>query len=184
MAAFKEPGDEVVGASIDTTSIGRFTEANLNGQGFGGLDAPAKSAYALPLRFSPGVGTVSILVGLLLQSPVWLGSMAIVALTGALWPRGMLLDLVCNLSVRHLFHAPKLPATPSPRRFSYGLSTVLLTGSSVCFAYGAVGLGFVLGGMVVLGGSILTASLWCLGSWWFRLLSSAAGGRPWVNTLP
>lgn len=163
--------------------LSAFTKANLNRQGFGNLDDAAKAAFALPLRFAPGVGTILVAVGLLLQSPIWLGFMAIVALTGALWPSGMLLDLVYNNGVRQLFHAPRLPPTPEPRRFSYVLSSVLLTASSLSFAYGAVGLAVVTGGMVVLGGGILTASLWCLGSWWYRLLSKATTARPWVRTL-
>lgn len=35
-------------------AIGAFTENNLDKQGFEGLDAEAKSRYALPLRFTPG----------------------------------------------------------------------------------------------------------------------------------
>lgn len=136
-----------------------FTKNNLNKQGFGKLDDEAKSRFALPLRFSPGVGTILIVIGLALQSPIWLGSMGLVAFSGALFPRGMLIDLVYNLGVRHLFHAPPLPSTPKPRRFSYILSTVLLVGSASSFYFGLSALGFILGGMVVMGGIILTTSL-------------------------
>ncbi len=149
--------------------LSAFTKNNLNKQGFGKLDEETKSRYVIPLRFSPGVGTILIVIGLTLQSPIWLGSMALVALSGALFPRGMLLDLVYNLGVRHLFHAPLLPSTPKPRRFSYILSTVLLTGSALSLYFGLPVLGFILGGRVVIGGTILTSSLWCLGSWYYRL---------------
>jgi hypothetical protein len=146
-----------------------FTKNNLNKQGFGKLGDEAKSRFSVPLRFSPGAGTILIVIGLALQSPIWIGSMALVALSGALFPKGMLLDLVYNLGVRHLFHAPPLPPTPKPRRFSYILSTALLAGSALSFHFGLVVLGFILGGMVVIGGTILTTSLWCLGSWYYRL---------------
>ncbi|MFA5872954.1 MAG: DUF4395 family protein [Anaerolineales bacterium] len=149
--------------------LSAFTKNNLNKQGFGKLDEEAKSRYALPLRFTPGVGTILIMIGLALQSPIWLGSIALVTLSGALFPRGMLIDLVYNLGVRHLFHAPPLPSTPKPRRFSYILSTVLLAGSALSFYFGLAVSGFILGGMVVIGGTILTTSLWCLGSWYYRL---------------
>jgi len=151
------------------TSLGVFTETNLNKQGFGGLDAKAKSRYALPLRFTPAVSTALVVAGLALQSPVWLGLMALVALGGALLPRGMPVDLVYNLGVRHLFGAPPLPPTPRPRQFSYALSTAFLAGSAVSFSYGLVAVGFILGGAVVIGGAILTTTLWCLGSWYYRL---------------
>jgi hypothetical protein len=146
------------------------TRANLNQQGFDTLDAAAQSRYALPLRFTPGVGTILIVIGLVLQSPMWLGAMALVAFSGAILPRGMLLDLVYNLGVRHLFGAPALPPTPTPRQFSYLISTTLLAGSAVSFAYGRAVLGFLFGGMVVIGSTILTTTLWCLGSWFYRLI--------------
>jgi hypothetical protein len=149
--------------------LGSFTKDNLNKQGFGELDDDTKSRIALPLRFSPAVGTLLIIIGLVLRSPIWLGTMAFVALSGALFPSGMLIDLVYNLVFRHLFHTPALPPTPTPRRFSYLLSTSLLAGSALSYLYGLPILGFILGGMVVIGGTILATSLWCLGSWYYRL---------------
>lgn len=159
-------------------AIGAFTETNLNKQGFEGLDAEAKSRYAWPLRFTPGVGTALIVIGLVLQSPVWLGAMALVAVSGALLPSGMLIDLVYNLGVRHLFGAPPLPPTPRSRQFSYILSATLLAGSAVSMYYGLSALGFLLGGMVVVGGAILTISLWCLGSWYYRLVFGRRAAGP------
>jgi hypothetical protein len=150
--------------------LSTFTKTNLNEQGFGKLNDEMKSHYALPLRFTPGVGTTLVVVGLALQSPMWLGSMALVALSGALFPRGMLIDLVYNLAVRHIFRLPPLPPTPKPRQFSYLISTVFLAASAVSFSYGRSVVGFILGGMVVIGGTILTTTLWCLGSWFYRLI--------------
>jgi len=157
--------------------VSAFTETNLNRQGFGKLDEEAKSRYALPLRFTPGVATALIVTGLLLQSPIWLGSMAIIALSGALLPSGMIIDLIYNLGVRHLFRAPPLPSTPKPRQFSYLLSTVLLAGSALSFYYGLSVLGLILGGLVVAGGTILTTTLWCLGSWYYRMIFRHAAAQ-------
>jgi hypothetical protein len=154
--------------------LSAFTKTSLNKQGFGKLNDDAKTRYSLALRFTPGVATVLIVIGLALQSPIWLGSMALVALSGALLPSGMLIDLIYNLSVRHLFGAQPLPPTPRPRQFSYFLSTVFLTGSAISFHYGLSVLGFILGGMVVIGSTILTTTLWCLGSWWYRLIFGRA----------
>jgi len=162
---------------MKVAKLSAFTKNNLNKHGFGKLDDEAKSRYALPLRFTPGVGTTLIVIGLALQSPIWLGSMALVAFSGALFPNGMLIDLIYNLGVRHLFHAPPLPSTPKPRRFSYILSTVLLAGSAFSFYYGLSVLGFILGGMVVIGGTILTTTLWCLGSWYYRLIFGYAAAK-------
>jgi hypothetical protein len=151
-------------------TVSAFTNNNLNGQGFGYLDQEAKHRYALPLRFTPAVGTTLIVIGLVLQSPIWLGSMVLVALSGALFPRGMVIDLAYNSGVRHLFRAPPLPPTPKPRQFSYFLSASSLTGAALAFAFGLPALGFILGGMVVIGATILTTTLWCLGSWIYRMI--------------
>ena len=157
--------------------LSAFTKDNLNKQGFGNLDDEAKSRAAWPLRFTPAVAVTLIVVGLALQSPIWLGSMSLVALSGALLPRAMLLDLVYNFGIRHLFRAPPLPPTPKPRQFSYLLSTVFLAGSALSFFYGLPVLGFILGGMVVIGATILTTTLWCLGSWYYRLFFGHAAAE-------
>jgi len=153
------------------------TKVNLDNQGFCGLDDEMKSRYALPLRFTPAVATALVVAGLVLQSPILLGSMALVTLSGVLLPRAMVLDLVYNLGVRHLFGAPALPPTPTPRRFSYGVSTIWLAGSAVSFHYGLPVLGFILGATVAIGGAILTVTLWCLGSWIYHLFFRSATNK-------
>lgn len=162
--------------NVHVASVRAFTKTNLDEQGFGGLDAAAQARYALPLRFTPAVGTTLVVVGLALRSPRWLGATALVALSGALLPDGMLIDLVYNRGVRHAFGAPPLPPTPTPRRFSYLLSTGFLASSALAFRYKRPACGLLLGGMVVIGGTILTTTLWCLGSWSYRLLFRPATG--------
>ncbi len=148
--------------------------SNLDKQGFGYLDAAARSRYLLPLRFTPAVATVLIGVALAFQSYVGLGVMALVALSGALFPRGMVFDVAWNLLFRHLWHGPTLPPTPAPRRFSYAVSAALLAGSALALANDAPVLGFALAGVVALGGAVLTTSLWCLGSWLYRVVRALA----------
>jgi hypothetical protein len=149
-----------------------YANANLDMQGFGALSAEEKGRNALPLRFTPAIGTALVLVGLVLQSPQWLAAMALVALSGALLPAGMLIDVVYNVYVRRLFGAPRLPRTPTPRRFSYVISAALLASSSLAFVLGAPMVGFLLGGLVVIGGAILSTTFWCLGSWIYWMVCS------------
>ncbi len=153
-------------------SIGTFTKHNLKAQGFGNLDDSAMSRVQWPLRFTPGVSVSLIAIGLALHSQFWLGAMALVALSGALLPKGMLIDLLYNFGARHLFHAQPLPPSPKPRQFSYALSTVFLAGSALSFHYGFPVLGLVLGGLVCIAGTVLTTTLWCLGSWYHNFLFS------------
>jgi hypothetical protein len=170
--------------------VGHTASANLDKQGFGALDAAAKARYAVPLRFTPAVGTALVVTGLVLQSPLWLAAVAVIALSGVLLPRAMVVDLVYNHGVRHLFGAPPLPPTPPPRRFSYALSAILLTGSALAFALGLPAWGYLLGGAVAVGGTILTVTLWCLGSWLYRLIpgrTPTGSGSPTThraNTFP
>ena len=160
------------------TRMTAYANANLDMQGFGALSVEERGRNALlPLRFTPAIGTALVLVGLVLQSPQWLAAMALVALSGALLPAGMLIDVVYNVFVRRLFGAPRLPRTPTPRRFSYLISTVLLTSSALAFSVGEPAAGLVLGGLVVIGGAILSATLWCLGSWIYWTLRSLLSTR-------
>jgi hypothetical protein len=115
------------------------------------------------------VCAVLIAIGLVLQSPVWLGALVPIGLSGALFPRGMVIDVIYNVGVRHLVDAPPLPPTPKPRQFSYLLSTCLVAGAALSFQLGLPALGFVLGGCV-LGATILLTTLWCLGSWIYRVI--------------
>ncbi|MDO8308880.1 MAG: DUF4395 family protein [Actinomycetota bacterium] len=149
-------------------SVGGTTRANLGMQGFGYLDDEEQARFAWPLRFTPAVGTALVAVGLITESPWLLAAVSAIALSGALFPHGMAIDVAYNYGVRHLFRAPRLPATPTPRRYSYLLSTALLAGSAASFAYGLTASGWILGGLVVIGGTILASTLWCLGSWIFN----------------
>lgn len=152
-----------------TTSISDFTKHNLNEQGFDNLDDAAKSRIVWPLRFTPGLGVSLIAIGLVWQSPIYMGVLALIALSGALLPHGIP-DLIYNFGVRHLFRAPPLPPMPKPRRFSYFISTTFLAGSALSFYYGLPVLGIVLGGSVCIAGAVLMTTLWCLGSWIYKLI--------------
>lgn len=142
---------------------------NLRKQGFRAVGDDELTRYALPLRFTPAVGSALVAIGAAVRSPVWLAAMSLVALTGVLFPNGMALDVVYNIGVRRMLGAPRLPSTPAPRRFSYLLSATLLAGSAMAFYVGLDMLGFLLAGLVVVGGTILALTLWCTGSWIYKM---------------
>ena len=156
--------------------LSQVASDNLDKQGFCNLGEEGKSRYARPLRFTPAVATTLVVIGLILQSPVLLASMALVALSGALLPHGMVIDLVYNLAIRHVFGTPRLPPTPTPRRFSYGISTLWLTASAASFHFGLPLAGFLFGVPVAVGGAILATTLWCLGSWLYRPVETLVAG--------
>jgi hypothetical protein len=158
-------------APTEATVIG-----NLRKQGFVDVGDGELARYSRPLRFTPAVGSILVAIGAVARSPVWLTVMSLVALSGVLFPNGMVLDGVYNIGVRRLFAAPRLPSTPAPRRFSYLLSATLLAGSAMSFYMGLDVLGFLLAGLVVVGGAILALTLWCTGSWIYRMVRALRSG--------
>ncbi len=152
------------------TSISATLKHNLNEQGFDNFDDTAKCGLVWPLRFTPAVSIGLIIIGLIWQSPLYMGVLALIGLSGALLPHGMLIDLIYNFGVRHLFYAPSLPPTPKPRQFSYLISTLFLTGSALSFYYNLPVLGIVLAGLVCIAGTVLITTHWCLGSWFYKLI--------------
>ncbi len=152
--------------------ISAFTRSCLNMQGYAQLDDETKSRYTLALRFSPAVCTALIIIGVVLQSPIWLGVMTVVAIIGAILPRGHPVDLIYNFGVRYLFGAPPLPPNPKPRRFACVVTTLLLIGSVLSFLYGLPVLAFVLGGSLSVVLLINTLTNWCLAGWMYGLIFS------------
>jgi len=134
----------------------------LSKQGFSDNGEFVQLSWAV--RFTPLVSITIIAVGLVTHSPWALWGMTFVALLGMLFPRGMPVDVLWNFAGRVLA-LPLLPATPTPRRFSYAISAVLLAVSGLCFWLGYPVVGWVTGGLVVAGGFVLAATLFCFGSW-------------------
>ena len=152
------------------TNISTYTRHNLSKQGFRNLDDTDFVNFKWSLRFTPGVSILLIAIGLRLQSPFLLGSVALFAFIGTVFPKAMPIDVLYNFGVRYLLRVPPLPPSPKPRQFSYLLSGLFLTGSAVSFYVGKTWLGFVFGGSVLVAGTVLVTTLWCLGSWYYNFI--------------
>ena len=148
--------------------LGAFTKNNLNKQGFGKLDDRAKSRYALPLRFTPAVGTALIVIDCLRHRRIdpwrWL-------LKGALLPNGMLIDLATTSAFDIYSYTTVATYAKAETVFLFS-STVFLTGSALSFYYGLTVLGYILG----YGSHWLQSHYYALvsGSWWYRLIFGRA----------
>ena len=147
-----------------------FTRHCLNLQGFSDLTDAEKKAHELPLRFTPAVCGVLVIVGTTFQWPVWQFAVAGVATLGTLFASGHPVDAVYNYGVRHLFKANALPGNPAPRRFACFVAALLLTGSGLGFLFEVPLVGIVLGGALTAVLALNTFTNWCLGSWMYRLL--------------
>jgi hypothetical protein len=138
-------------------------------QGFTDLGDAEKRAYELPLRFTPAVCAALVIVGTVLQWPVWQFAVAGVAMLGALFARGNLIDAAYNYGVRHLFGTETLLGNPRPRRFACLVVALMLTGSGLGFLLDVPLAGFVLGGALAAVLAVNALTNWCLGSWMYRV---------------
>jgi uncharacterized protein DUF4395 len=132
-------------------------------QGFGDLDTTALTALAPWLRFTPALCGVGIALGTLFASVPVLAGMVILATLGAIFPRHPF-DLLYNYGVRFVTRTPALPRNRAPRRLAMGFCAMCLAATTVAFAAGGTILGYVLGGVTLIGPIMVTTTDLCLPS--------------------
>ncbi|MHB8645357.1 MAG: DUF4395 family protein [Thermomicrobiales bacterium] len=132
-------------------------------QGFNDLDVATLTQLAPWLRFTPVLCGVGIALGTIFASVPVLSGMAILAILGAILPWHPF-DLLYNYVVRFVTRTPALPRNRAPRRLAMGFCAVCLTATTVAFATGATILGYVLGGMTLIGPIMVTTTDLCLPS--------------------
>lgn len=160
----------IVAKTHSEAAYSPFSRYALNLQGFGDLSDAERRAIEWPLRFTPAACATLVIVGTVLQWPVWQFSVAAVALLGALFAKGSPVDAAFNSGVRHLLKTEMLPANPPPRRFACFVASLMLTGSGLAFLFELSPVGFVLGGALAAVLALNAFSNWCLGAWMYRLL--------------
>ncbi|MCL5278606.1 MAG: DUF4395 domain-containing protein [Planctomycetes bacterium] len=90
-----------------------------------GFEEPAPQTYHLQysaLVVQPRVVGLTLLLGILLQSPVVFLALAAVLWWGALLPPWNLFDAVCNRTAGARPGAVRLGPAPAPRRFAQGMA--------------------------------------------------------------
>ena len=137
----------------------------LDAQGFVDLDDEAKATLDLPLRFTPALCMAATVVGVLLHSPVIVGTLAATAAASLVGSQGHVFDVLYNHGVRRLTGGPRLPRNPAPRRLAFLMATVMLTATAVAFAVGLRTLGSVLGTVQIVGCATYVFTGFCIGSW-------------------
>lgn len=142
-------------------------------QGFGDLDDATLTRLAPWLRLTPALCGVGIALGAIFASVPVLFGMAILATLGANLPWHPF-DLIYNYGVRFVTRTPALPRNRAPRRLAMGFCAVCLAATTVAFATGATILGYVLGGMTLMGPIIVTTTDLCLPSLLYGRFKPAA----------
>lgn len=153
-------------------------------QGFGDLDDAMLTRLAPWLRLTPALCGVGIALGAIFASVPVLFGMAILATLGAVLPWHPF-DLIYNYGVRFVTRTPALPRNRAPRRLAMGFCAVCLSATTVAFATGVTILGYVLGGMTLMGPIIVTTTDLCLPSLLygrFKPAASATLRTPMIET--
>lgn len=132
-------------------------------QGVTGLDAAALAEIAPWLRFTPALCGIGIALGAIFASTPLLLVLAIFAAAGAILPWHPF-DLLYTYGVRFIARRPALPRNRTPRRLAMGFCAVCLGATTAAFAAGATILGYLLGGMTLMGPLMVTTTDLCLPS--------------------
>ena len=139
-----------------------WTRSNLATQGYC-LGEERAHALRLGLRFPTALCLVLVVTGLALESALMIALLVpIGAIAG--WTRRHPFDLIWNHGLRHLTHAPALPANPMRRRHAFKLGTVWLALVAGLFALGASTAALVLGSVLIAVCSLVTATNFCVPS--------------------
>jgi Domain of unknown function (DUF4395) len=137
--------------------------SRLEAQGFCGLDESTLQQLAPWLRWSPAIGTLMMIIGVVFQSPAVLWVLAATTLVGTLLPFHPF-DLLYNYGARHLTHTGPLPKQGPQRRFASGLATVWLVATGWAFHTGSDTVGFALGIPLILVAALVSVTHFCIPS--------------------
>ena len=145
--------------------------ARLEAQGFCDLDEASLAELAPWLRWSPALCTLVMILGVAMESPIVLWSLAVIALLGALLPFHPF-DLIYNYGVRHLMRTRSLPHHGPQRRFACAMAAAWLLGTGWAFYVGSELIGYSLGVPLILVAGLVSVTHFCIPSLIYNTLIS------------
>ena len=145
-------------------SIASWSRGCLSMQGYGFLSDEERQGLWLGLRFSPLLCLVGIALGTALASPVLLFVMAATAMIGGFLTAKHPFDYLYDLAVRPLVGGPSVPSSPAPRRFACQLAMPWIMAIAVAFIAGTSAVAWILAAPLMLVGTVVTLTNWCLPS--------------------
>jgi hypothetical protein len=143
-------------------STGAWVRGNLTTQGYCLSDAERRALW-LGLRFSTGACLALVVVGLALESALFLAALVGIGAVAGFTSRHPF-DYVWNHVVRHIVGGPPLPPNPRRRRDAFKVATAWLALVALLIAAGASTTALVLGGLLVATCAIVTVTNLCLPS--------------------
>jgi hypothetical protein len=150
-------------------ALSERTRRRLEIQGFIDVDDQLLAESAPWLRLAFGLCTILAAIGTALASPAFLLALVPIAALGAIFSVHPF-DLVYNHGIRHLRGTPALPRRGPPSRFACGVGTLWLIFTAYAFSSGATTLGYVLGGSLVVVGTLVSTIHLCIPSMIFRAI--------------
>ncbi len=146
--------------------------SRLEAQGFCNLDDAAFAELAAWMRWSPAICSIITVLGVSLNSPTILWSLAAVAFLGAILPFHPF-DLIYNYGMRFLTKTQALPRQGSQRRFACGIATAWLVGTGWAFHLGAALVGYTLGISLIFVAGLVSITHFCIPSLIYNTLFKA-----------
>jgi hypothetical protein len=153
-----------------------------------GFEEPAPQTCHLQysaLVFQPRVVALTLLIGILLQSPIVFLALAAVLWWGALLPKWNLFDAVYNRTAGSRPGAVRVGPAPAPRRFAQGMagSFALVIGVALLLDWRV--LAYVFEAFFVIAAGALALGQFCLGSFLYHVLTGqwefARRTLPWTR---
>lgn len=135
----------------------------LEAQGFCGLDDATLGELAPWLRWSPALCTLFMMLGVVMESPVVLWTLAAIAFLGALLPFHPF-DLIYNYGARHLTGTRPLPRHGPQRRFACALAAAWLLAAGWAFQVESAMIGYALGVPLILVAGLVSVTHFCIPS--------------------
>lgn len=139
-------------------------------QGYTFLSAEDKARLNWPLRFTPTVCSILVVISLYLKSWEIFAALSVFGILGTVFAKGQPVDVLYNLVFSRLFRTPKLPPAPPQKRFACALGAVFLVGAMTSFYLDSVVWGYVFGVGYILAAGLMAATHWCVGSWIYNAL--------------
>lgn len=149
----------------DLQTLRRRIEA----QGFTCLTNDEVEALNPWFRFAPAICLVWVAAGVILASPVVLLALLPFAILGGILT-GHPFDVVYNHGIRHLLRTPELPPYGKPRRFACLMASVMIATTAAAFYCGFPGIGYSVGGTMIVLASVQVATGICIPSYLHNLI--------------
>ena len=154
-------------------------------QGFEEPASPACHRQFSALLFQPRLVGLTLLTGLLFQSPAVFLTLAAVLWWSALLPKWNPFDAVYNLLSEAKPGAMRLGPAPGPRRFAQGMAGSFALVIGVALLLGASVFAYVFEALFVVAVGALVFGRFCLGSFLYHILTGrgefARRTLPWTR---